>query len=159
LLSDWVEDVWHPEWSDSAANIAKIIGLAASIINADGTVDREIGDTSFDLAGDVATLGEPAAVAPFMYAPTNRAKTRGRKFIPGWADGRMENGVVNATGLADLTSLAALYIDTLTDLVSGAVLIPGVVSTVTVDFHPFIGSASVTNVPAYQRRRKPGVGI
>lgn len=158
-IGGWVENVWHGSWSDLASNEVTIDGWQAEILNTDGTVNRFIGlDTGLVLAGDVIGDPDPAAVSAFMQASTAVPKTRGRKYIPGVADPRIENGVLNATTLSQLAALALVYVAERSVSAGAGILTAGVLSRTLQQFVPFQGSVVVTNVPAYQRRRKPNVG-
>lgn len=158
-MSLWIEEEWHPDWSDIASNEVTIDAITLDILNPDGTVERNIGSDAFTgLAGDVISDNDSAAVAAYMQADTAIPKTRGRKYVPGIADTRIENGLINAVTLAQMVVLAATYV-TERDLVGGtAQLVPGVLSRTLAQFVPFLQAISVTDVPAYQRRRKPNVG-
>lgn len=158
-LSSWVENTWHDDWSDVASSDAQITGMEADILNGDGTVARNIGaDTYTGLVGDVIGDNAAAAVAGLLVAYTAAPKTRGRKFIPGMAQPRLVNGVWNATTLAQLVILAAEYIADVAVGATGATLVAGVRATVSEAFVAFNNAVTVTDVPAYQRRRKPNVG-
>lgn len=131
--------------------------LEMDIVNGDGTVDRNIGDSDPDVQGDVTGDILPAANSGYLQANTERANSLGRKFVPFLLEGDQTDGywVASVTStLADMLAdwLTILIVDTTADLV------PGVVSRVTQTFLEFLGSGYVTNVPAYQRRRKPNVG-
>jgi len=158
VMEAFFSTVWYPDWSDIASAECTLVSGGVQILNGDGTVDRDIGTFLINDVGDVLTDNAAAGVAGFFYAPTTLLKARGRKFVPGIAQARIENGVLNATTLAQLIVLAEDYLEPILEISSFASMIPGVLSRVTEAFVPFLDSVSVTDVPAYQRRRKPGVG-
>lgn len=158
-LTGWVANVWYPDWRAFCSNEVTLDGWQADILNADGTVARNLGALSaLNLAGAVISDNDAAAVAAYMQANTAVPKTRGRKFVPGVADERIQNGVLNATSVSQLALLALTYIAERTVTGGAGVLTAGVLSKTLQQFVPFINSVVVTDVPAYQRRRKPNVG-
>lgn len=148
---------WLAQWKTISEAAVDCFLLEMDIINPDGTVDRNIGDSDPDVQGDLTGDILPAAVSGYMQANTERSNSLGRKFVPfiteaGQEDGFWDSALVGV--LADLLTnyLSILVVDTTADMV------PGVLSRVTNTFLEFLGSGYTTNVPAYQRRRKPTVG-
>lgn len=155
---DWVENDWGPDWADLGALVAEINRVLIQKVNTAGEILLEIADETVDVPGNVATPCDAAGVAGFMHASTAQPKVRGRKFIPGIADEKLSNGKLTATALAELAILATHYIEDIPEPVGGGQLGPGVRSNSLSAFVPFSGSVVITDIPAYQRRRKPGVG-
>lgn len=99
-----------------------------------------------------------AAVAAYMLLNTAFPKVQGVKYLPGLAEGIIQDGALNATGLAALAFCLIQYAKTLES--SGASeLVPGVLSKSKSGFVPFVDTGLIETIPAYQRRRKPSVGI
>ena len=160
LLADYVILIkagWLNEWKSVSDASCDCFLLEMDIVNGDGTVDRNIGDADPDVQGIGTGEILPAAVAGYMQANTERANSLGRKFVPFLIEDHQVDGFWSsgATGtLADMLAewLTIFIVDTAADMV------PGIVSRVTQTFQEFLGSGYATNVPAYQRRRKPNVG-
>lgn len=148
---------WLDRWSDNADASASAFLLEMDIVNGDGTVDRNIGDADPQISGGITGDILPAAVSGYMQANTERSNSLGRKFVPFLTETAQTDGFWESTVV---TALADMLVDWLTPIVvdTTATLIPGVVSRVTQLFLEFLGSGYSTNVPAYQRRRKPTVG-
>lgn len=112
------------------------------------------GTTNGGAAGDAYAPG----VAALITKPTLTPKVRGRTFVPGLSEAHVTDGLLDAGSLAALVDMATLLFNAFEGEASLIDYIPGVLSLASEVFHRF-DSASVTNVPAYQRRRKQGVGI
>lgn len=156
-VGTWFEDNWLTQWASLADSNAKAFLLEMDILNGDGTVDRNVGTYDLDESGDLTGDILPGGVAGYMQADTERTGSRGRKFVPFIGEDFATEGLWTAGALgilADMLTdlLEPIIINLLTDFV------PGILSRVDESFHEFIGSGYATNVPAYQRRRKPNVG-
>lgn len=99
----------------------------------------------------------PNQVAPFASFNTNRPKSNGRKFLPGYCEDQSAGSYLTAAALAALVSYAAAV---LANATIGPLdyFVPGVPRTAVNLFLDF-AVAVVTNVVGTQRRRRPGVGI
>lgn len=130
----------------------------SSIVLKNLTQDFDMGEWEWpNLAtGASATDPLPAGVAGLITLPTARLKTRGRKFLPGLTEGDTDNGVFNVTFFNEMVTFASHLTNTFIGVESGDPYAFGVVDSSQV-FWPFV-SAIVSNIPAYQRRRKQGVG-
>lgn len=149
---------WGPEWQSYASSDAELDRLDISVLNLDGTVNRVLPGVDLGLVGSNISPVLPPGVASLITAPTSLPKQRGKKYVPGTSEGRVDNGALNAAALGIMTTLAGFYLQDIGILALGD-LQPGVLSRTLQQFVPLAGSAIVTNVLAYQRRRKPNVGI
>lgn len=160
LLDDmgtWVDTIWGTLWDNMAENSWNIFLSEVDILNNDGTVDRNIGENNHAIVGLDAAGAAPAGVAGYFQAATTRAKSLGKKYIPGFGEGAIHEGVFAAATLANLVLQFQAYTADL-QITGDTIYTPGVLSRVTSTFLPFTGSGYATDIPAYQRRRKPGVG-
>lgn len=155
---DWTTNVWGPDWADLAASAASIIQVAVDVVNLDGTVARNIGSESLAIPGTVGGEIGVAAAAAYIKADTALPKTRGSKYIPGLGEGNIADGLLTVESLGDLALLIIDFFTVYLGAVSTARYEPGVVSRPTETWVPFEGNGYITDVPAYQRRRKPNVG-
>ena len=101
----------------------------------------------------------PRGVAALINANTLDPDVQGKKYIGGMvegniADGLWESGLVTALGL-----FAAEWLAGFTGGTSGATWAPGIWSPTGTNFHASNGAFITPTIPAYQRRRKRGVGI
>lgn len=148
---------WGADWVNFAGNDFDFDEVELDVINLDGTVKRNIGSDPIGLTGSVGGDMEPSGVAALLVADTDTPKQRGRKYLAGLSVGDVVDGLITATRLATLALLVVEYLDDIFNGISGT-LTPGVLSKPLVAFKPFISSGAITDVPAYQRRRKPNVG-
>lgn len=157
FLTDWAEDDWGVLWDNNAENSADMFLIEVDVLNGDGTVKRNIGENSISVVG-LDTAGQTAAgVAGYIQATTERAKSLGKKYVPGYGEGSVTDGAFISSVLTNLAAMLVLWLLDI-PMTGAAVLAPGVLSRVTDTFQEFTGGGYVTDVPAYQRRRKPGVG-
>jgi len=119
-------------------------------------VSENIGVTTGSVTLLNASDGLPPQNAPCLVGLTARPKSRGRKWVPFFGeDTQDQGGWETATQTALLLALAE-YIATYT-VETGKDLVPGVASTVTGTFLPFVASL-LTNVVFSQIRRTRGRG-
>lgn len=156
-IEDWVDTEWDPIWSQSADSNVLLFLLEVDVLTTAGLVERNIGEAVLDDPGLIAGDVTAAATSGFFQMDTERAKTYGRKYTPGIAQGAVDEGILDA---ATLALLLQMLIVATTDIDAGVagILAAGVLSRVTSTFQEATGSGYATDVPAYQRRRKPGVG-
>lgn len=157
-IENWVTTVWAVAWRELAATSAKLQSAEVDIITESGLVDRNIGGFLVDIAGVVGGDVVAAGVAAYILAYTANPKTRGSKYLPGLGEPIVDGGLLTVNGLADL---AVCLVEYLADVDTGGdmVLSPGVPSFGAGIWYPFLSSGALETVPAYQRRRKVGVGI
>jgi hypothetical protein len=146
-----------PRWAEVADADAQATHADVDVVNLNGTVDRNLGVVALSLDGDISGQVMPAGVAAMVQAYTNIPTSRGKKYLPYISEATVDEGYLNAGAL---TSLALFLLEYLLVLEFGLAdsWRPGVLSRTLEEFVAFDGSGSVTDVPAYQRRRKPNVG-
>ena len=101
----------------------------------------------------------PSGVAALITAYTYQSKTQGKKYFPGMSELAQTAGLWVAGVLAALANSGLAWIsgfDSIADPTSH--WYPGVWSLKSLDFQSFSPVTIVRDVPAYQRRRKQGVG-
>lgn len=156
-VTDWFEAEWLDNWSNLTGDQCVAFLLEMDIVNGDGTVDRNIGDSDIETTGIGSKDILPAAVAGYMQGDTERSNSTGRKFVPFLAEVNQEDGLWTSGTTAFLADMLANLFETIViNLLAD--FVPGVISRVTSSFQEYQGSGYTTNVPAYQRRRKPNVG-
>lgn len=156
-IDDWLTTEWGPNWDGFADDDAYLYLLEVDVLNANGTVKRNIGEEIQAITGTLVDDALPAANSGFFQMDTERAKSYGRKYVPGASEAWNVDGKFSAGALAILVLLLA---DTVMDIDVGiaGILKAGVLSRVTTAFLEFTGGGYATDVPAYQRRRKAAVG-
>lgn len=157
-LEDWVTNDWGSNWQNLGCSLASIIGFASDIVDFEGHVLTNIGSRTLALAGTVVTDPTSAGDAAYMKADTATPKTRGSKYIPGLAEDNVDVGILDATALGEIAVLFANYFLPFVGAASSVGYEPGVPSRTLLTWNPFTGAGSFTDIIAYQRRRKLGVG-
>ncbi len=156
-LENWFDVNWDPAWDPRTADNVIFFLAEYDVLNGDGTVSRSLGEEIHADPGDLAAEPGPPGAAGFMQANSERTKSYGRKYVPGFTETDIADGRLNGVALGEMVALLAVY---LLDVDSGlaGILAPGILSRVTQTFQEFTGTGYASDVMAYQRRRKPGVG-
>lgn len=156
-VTTWFAANYLTEWKQLADTGVEAWLLEMDVLNGDGTVNFNVGDDDPAVTGLAVSEILPAAVSGYLQANTERVKSIGRKYVPFLSESNQVDGFLSS---AATDVLADMLVDWVTTIIvdTTASLVPGVLSRVTQTFQEFLGSGFTTNVPAYQRRRKPNVG-
>lgn len=98
----------------------------------------------------------PDGVSALSIGRTGVSKVLGKKFWPIFTENQLTDGLFDGVTTTQVAVAAAEWITPFTGATLGE-WTPGVWSRGVASFRPFI-SADGNNIPAYQRRRKRGVG-
>jgi len=161
VLLDWVEwatDEWGAAWDNMGALLAEINQVSVDVVDFEGHVLANIGSEVLAIPGTVDFDPAAGGVAAYMKADTEIPKTRGSKYIPGLTEDNIDGGFFDVTILGELAVLFVKYLTDWIGAAGGKTYQMGVPSRTLLEFVPFEGGGTFTDVPAYQRRRKPGVG-
>jgi hypothetical protein len=143
-------------------------GLATTYMVDDLTMDHisaknltalvDYGSTSWPTlnAGLSTSDPLPSGVAGLCTFPTAVLKTRGRKFLPGLGENSTDDGVFIPDYMDNVEDYANFILSGFTPNLTLVHYTLGVVNQIG-NFIPF-QAALISNIPAYQRRRKQGVG-
>lgn len=156
-IADWVGVDWGDNWAPLSTTTAELNSVAVQIVDGLGVVLRDVGTEQIDRAGATGNEVSPAAVSAYIQADTDLPQVRGSKYIPAISEGVIEQGVLSAAGLLELGLLLVDYFSPI-PVSPGNNLFPGVISVKAAGFKAFQTSGNLNGVPAYQRRRKIGVG-
>lgn len=179
MLGQTVLNVWHAVSTDAGDDDDAMDEMAAKLDDLYSIVNGEM-DASLSYVGinfknitenvvmgtrtwpSLSTGGYasidalPLGVAACISFPTGIPGVRGRKFLPAYTEGSLVEALWNA---ATVDSLEDFAVDAVAGWLGSTIVGPwvfGVVDKVGA-FQPY-DSYIVNNVPAYQRRRKQGVG-
>lgn len=148
---------------------AEVVGLISD--ECDGSQVQvykyDSGDDDFDEVGTAPWTWNPTAtdhqlprgVAALLNAKTVDPDVQGKKYIGGFTEGGLVDGLWPGTTITDLATFGDEWVVPFTGAVSGADWSPGVWSPKHTDIFLFSGQNIVPAIPAYQRRRKRGVGV
>lgn len=157
-VEDWLTNAWGPIWSNIAGEEAEIESLQTDVVDPTGLIIRAVEFVLIGLAGQNTFTVSAAAVSAYIALKTITPQVRGSKYIPFVAEETQESGAFDAPTLVAMGQLLLFYFDDLS-LLTGDILGTGVISKKLGAFAPFTASADIDAIPAYQRRRKPSVGI
>lgn len=156
-LETFFGTTWAELWDDIASTDSTLDYGQVDVVNSDGTLNRALGTFDIDVTGILTSETMPAAVSAFLMANTALPKIRGKKYLPGIGEGVVDSGALTAVAVTQLSLMLLQYLAT-RSYVAGSTLVPGVLSRSLEYFVAFNASGLVNDIPAYQRRRKPGVG-
>ena len=152
-IAEYLEDIW-----------GTLVGLMHTSITFDEIQLFNVTQNTPEPTVNWPTLvagsasGDPLAdgVAALTLGRTGVSKRIGKKYFALFTEGALTLGLWTATTVTALTTAAADWIAPFTGI-STATWDPGVFTRLTSAFTAFI-EAVVSDIPAYQRRRKRGVG-
>jgi len=156
-IDGWLTLAWGGPWAAMTSNDATMTYADVDVVTVLGTVTRNIGVALTPKTGSLPQDESSVATAFFMMADTGFPKSRGKKYIPDITEEQIDDGFVDAVALAQLVTILSVWMTPVTAPANGT-LVPGVLSLTRAAFLAFTGSGFATDVPAYQRRRKPNVG-
>jgi hypothetical protein len=119
----------------------------------------EIGSSAWTFNPSEATDQLPRGVAGLVNARTTDPDVNGKKYLPGICEGGCTDGQFGAGQLSAHANFADDWMSSFTGGTSGASWVPGIWSPTRTNFYACSGTAIIPSIPAYQRRRKRGVGI
>lgn len=119
----------------------------------------EVGIDAF-VFDPVATMDQlPRGCALLINAKTTDPDVNGKKYLGGLTEGAVDDGLFTGTEVANAAAFAVDWFTDFTGAASAAVFDPGIWSPTQSAFFSMGGVAIIPAIPAYQRRRKNGIGI
>lgn len=165
---------WDPEdivadaltWADDMyANLTTFItnemdGSQVQVYEYDPVDDDwdEVGSESF--TWNPSQVGEflPRGVAALLNVKSTDPDVSGKKYMAGICDTHLEEGLWTSTVLAGLLAFGIDWYTGFTGGTSGATWTPGIWSVVGTVLKAMVSTLIIPTIPAYQRRRKRGIG-
>jgi hypothetical protein len=155
---EWVEDMYaHIVTSLSD----EIDGSQVQVYLYDSVDDDwdEVGTTAWVFNPSGATDQLPRGVAALINAKTQDPDVQGKKYVPGFTESSVADGLYTAGVITILGDFADEWLTGFVGGTSAADWQPGVWSVVDTVFRFATGVSIIPTIPAYQRRRKRGVGV
>ena len=118
----------------------------------------EVGSGVLGLTGGVAADMLPHGVAAFTQARSSDPDVSASKYWPGATETAQVDGAWTGPTVTGLATLADAWVAGDVGGASAANFVAGVWSPTETNFFYFNANITVNATPAYQRRRKPGVG-
>lgn len=155
---DWLDNMYANLTTSVTDNLD---GNSVTVYKYDAVDDDwdEVFSQSWTWNPSNVTENLPRACAGLVRLWTSDPDVQGKKYIPGFTEGNVEDGLISA-GL--LTNMIAYGVDWWTPFVgaaSGATFTPGVWSVAGTVFKAAVEHYAASAIVAYQRRRKNNVGI
>lgn len=140
-------------------NLATVVDATVQVVQWDvdhWEVFQDVGIVDISLPGGSPTDMTVHGAAGLVTAQTPAPKTRARKFLGCISEGLTTDGLWVPAFVLDLASFAAQWLDDVVwdELYSLSPVVAALGGLVRA-----LISATTSDVPAYQRRRKPGVGV
>jgi hypothetical protein len=155
---EWVEDMYF-----------ELVGKMSDEI--DGSMVQvyvyDPGDDDFDEIGTVGWTFNPSqptdqlprGVAGLINTQTVEPDVQGKKYLPGLCEVNCDDGLWDEAMITALAAFGVVWLAPFAGGTSGADWSPGVWSPTRSDFFDADGEFLISTIPAYQRRRKRGVGV
>lgn len=119
----------------------------------------EVGSGVFTWNPSGATEQIPRGVAGLINLKSSDPDISGKKYLGGLVEGAFIDGLLSASTVTDMASFAVDWWAGFVGTDSGADWAPGIWSVAETVFKLAGTTAIIPTIPAYQRRRKRGVGI
>jgi hypothetical protein len=154
----WAEDLY--------ANVTTFVGTEidgsqVQVYEYDAVDDDwdEVGSGPFvwDPTGNTDEL--PRGVAGLINLKTTDPDVSGKKYVGGLVEGDLSEGLWSAATVAALLNFAVSWYTGFAGTDSAATWTPGIWSIVETVFKAAVAQVIIPTIPAYQRRRKRGVGV
>lgn len=157
-MVDWMDGLYAELASDVTGQVD---GSEIRVYIYDDVDDDwdEVGIAAFTWNPSSAVESLPRGVALLLNAKTTDPDVSGKKYFGGLTEASVTDGILTA---AVVTAGAAVAVEWFGDFVgsaTGATFDPGVWSVKDLAFYPMSGTVIIPSIPAYQRRRKNGIGI
>ena len=157
-MVDWVESMYANMTGKTANNLD---GSEVKVYEYDSIDDDfdEVGSDPWVWNPSSTTDMLPQGVAVLINCKTSDPDVSGKKYLAGTTEAYNNEGVIDAALLTDVAAFAVDWVTGFVGATSGASFTPGVWSPTRTNFFAMSGAVIVPTIYAYQRRRKPGVGI
>lgn len=157
-LVTWVEDMY----TTLNAQITHLVdGSQVQVYRWDavgGDFD-EVGSDPWTWTPSQATEALPYGVAGLLNAKSVDADSSAKKYLGGICEGSSVDGVWETVMLAAMVNFGGEWVQSFVGAITGATFNPGVWSVKDSLLNAFVATVIIPTTPAYQRRRKQGVGI
>lgn len=157
-MEDWLDNLY----ANLPGHVApELSGNEVLVYKYDSVGDDwdEVQSQSWTWVGTAATTELPRGVAGLVRLWTDDPDVQGKKYMPGFCEGSLQDGLWVAGAIADLLAFGADWYLPFVGAATGATFTPGIWSVVAKVFQAAVNHYATSTIPAYQRRRKRNVGI
>jgi hypothetical protein len=157
-LAVWIEDFYQAIVT-YLVNDVSLTGITVYVLDEAELDWDEVGDFTLSVTGTDGTDYLAHGTAALMHANTVNPDVRGSKYVGLFGEGsNLDGGLTTAAGTA-LSNAFLAWVTAFTGAQTGSEFVPGVWSPTKSGFFSTNGNGFLNTFWAYQRRRKPGVGI
>lgn len=154
----WLDDMYL----NVAAQMSdELDGTTVTVYEYDSVDDDwdEVGLDTWVYNFTQASAELPRGCAPLVNLKTTDPDVSGKKYLPGFSEAGVDAGLLTAGAMTDIVAYALDLMTPFAGSDSAATWTPGIWSPTRGIFYASSLVALTSNVVAYQRRRKRGVGI
>jgi len=157
-LVDWMEDIYTnlAASMDSNVIVQEMIAYIRDVVGGDWD---EIGTGVPSVTPSAAGAMAPHGVAALQHARTTNPDVSAHKYYGGLPDDSVLDSDLSTGILVNIVLAGADWVADFVGVATGSNFNPGVWSPTKTGFFAFNGVFVTNGQVAYQRRRKPGVGI
>lgn len=119
----------------------------------------EIGSDAWTWDPNQSGEQQPRGVSLLINIRTIDADVSGKKYLGGITEPSALDGLWVSSIITAAAAFAVDWATAFTGATSGASWVPSIWSPTNTNAYPMVGTAIIPTIPAYQRRRKQGVGI
>jgi hypothetical protein len=154
-------------WADAmfdtltAASTPDLAGTQVQVYVYDDVDDDydEVGSAPWTWEGANDTDYFPRGVAALVNAKTTDPDVNGKKYLGGWVEAHATDGLWTPSALVYIANFAVEWTTGFVGGTSGADWVPAIWSPTRTNAYALNGNVVIPTMPAYQRRRKRGVGV
>jgi hypothetical protein len=156
-MADWIDDMFG---TLSTYLSDELTATEVTVYEYDSTNDDwdEVGTGVPTHAPSQTSDIMPRGTAALLNAKSSDPDVNGKKYLGVFTAGHWVNGAWAAGLLTALISFSGQWYNPHVGAATGATFESGIWSPTNTTFYPLTGTFSTATFPAYQRRRKPGVG-
>lgn len=155
---DWLDNMYLNlvAYMDDALDGNEVIVYKYDAVHDDWD---EVGSQSWTYDPTNALGQLPRAVSGLVRLWTTDPDVQGKKYLPGFCEGNLDDGLFDNNLINALLAFAADWYLPFNGAASGGTFTPGIWSVVGTVFRAAVDHIATSTIPAYQRRRKRNVGI
>lgn len=157
-MEDWLDNMYA---NFSAYCAPDIDGNSVHVYEYDSVDDDwdEIGVNDWTWSPTAGTTELPRGVAGLVRLWTTDPDVQGKKYVPGFVEGNLVDGLWSAGPIAALLAYGLDWATPFVGAATGGTITPGIWSVASTLFVAAVDHYATSTIPAYQRRRKRNVGI
>lgn len=157
-MEDWLDDMYANLTTRTHENLS---GSELRVYKFDSSEEDwdEVGSGVWGWTPSDTGEELPRGVAALINTKSLNPDVNGKKYLPGASEPSSLDGIWTTAHVAQLVLFALDWTTDFVGATSGATFAPGIWSVKNLQLLLMAGTSIIPTIPAYQRRRKQGVGI